>query len=179
MPLFSLLPRFCRFLIEKYGFQATFLITAAIKLGAFIPLMILLRYVPDGWLAGGRVDGGSCMEAGSPASAGYSMLPECAADVEIGGEERVEDGGTNGIEGFATVSSAGGAAEEVVPRLSVWKAQHDNQARPGGQLDHTCEHAIGGDVLSSRAGGWERAEAGETCTGELQKPLLASQEESP
>lgn len=35
-------------LIEKYGFQATFLITACIKLLAFLPLFPLLAYVPDG-----------------------------------------------------------------------------------------------------------------------------------
>ncbi len=36
------------FLIERFGFQPTFLITAAIKTAAFLPLLLLLRYVPDG-----------------------------------------------------------------------------------------------------------------------------------
>ena len=35
-------------LIERYGFQTTFLITAAIKTAAFVPLLALLAYVPDG-----------------------------------------------------------------------------------------------------------------------------------
>jgi hypothetical protein len=35
-------------LIERYGFQTTFLITAAIKTAAFVPLVALLAYVPDG-----------------------------------------------------------------------------------------------------------------------------------
>ncbi len=36
------------FLIQRYGFQRTFLITAAIKAAAFAPLFVLLAYVPDG-----------------------------------------------------------------------------------------------------------------------------------
>ncbi|PRW58602.1 MFS general substrate transporter [Chlorella sorokiniana] len=36
------------FLIQRYGFQTTFLITAAIKAAAFAPLIVLLAYVPDG-----------------------------------------------------------------------------------------------------------------------------------
>lgn len=36
------------FLIQRYGFQRTFLITAAIKAAAFAPLIVLLAYVPDG-----------------------------------------------------------------------------------------------------------------------------------
>ena len=35
-------------LIERFGFQATFLITAAIKCAATLPLFALLHYVPDG-----------------------------------------------------------------------------------------------------------------------------------
>lgn len=36
------------FLIERFGFQRTFLITAGIKLLAFLPLFPLLAFVPDG-----------------------------------------------------------------------------------------------------------------------------------
>ena len=36
------------FLIQRYGFQRTFLITAAIKAAAFAPLLVLLAFVPDG-----------------------------------------------------------------------------------------------------------------------------------
>jgi hypothetical protein len=35
-------------LIQRYGFQATFLITAGIKLLAFVPMLPLLAFVPDG-----------------------------------------------------------------------------------------------------------------------------------
>ena len=64
-----LLPR--RVLVERYGFQTTFLITACLKLGAFLPLTFLLRYVRDGWLAGARAGPGAGTE-------GYVMLPENA-----------------------------------------------------------------------------------------------------
>ncbi|GAB4822716.1 hypothetical protein N2152v2_009762 [Parachlorella kessleri] len=59
-------------LVEKYGFQSTFLITAFLKLFAFIPLLFLVRYVPDGWLAGAKV--GTAAQG-----AGYSLLPASAA----------------------------------------------------------------------------------------------------
>lgn len=36
------------FLIERIGFRRTFLVTAAIKTAAFVPLLLLLAYVPDG-----------------------------------------------------------------------------------------------------------------------------------
>ena len=43
------------FLIETFGFEHTFIITAAIKTAAFAPLLLLLAYVPDGMcLAGSR-----------------------------------------------------------------------------------------------------------------------------
>ncbi|GAB4814040.1 hypothetical protein N2152v2_001086 [Parachlorella kessleri] len=60
-------------LVEKYGFQSTFLITAFLKLFGFIPLLFLVRYVPDGWLAGAKAS------TAAPGM-GYSLLPESAAD---------------------------------------------------------------------------------------------------
>lgn len=41
-------------LVERLGFEGTFLVTAAIKLGSFLPLLFLVRYMPDGVWAGGR-----------------------------------------------------------------------------------------------------------------------------
>lgn len=39
---------FCRLLIQAYGFQTTFLITAVIKLASWIPLIVLMCLVEDG-----------------------------------------------------------------------------------------------------------------------------------
>ena len=38
----------CRLLIERFGYQNTFLITAALKLIAYLPLVPLLAFVDDG-----------------------------------------------------------------------------------------------------------------------------------
>ena len=38
----------CRLLIEHFGYQNTFLITAALKLIAYLPLIPLLAFVDDG-----------------------------------------------------------------------------------------------------------------------------------
>lgn len=38
----------CRLLIERYGYQTTFLITAALKAVAYFPLILLLTVVDDG-----------------------------------------------------------------------------------------------------------------------------------
>lgn len=38
----------CRLLIERYGYQTTFLITAALKAVAYVPLIPLLTVVDDG-----------------------------------------------------------------------------------------------------------------------------------
>jgi hypothetical protein len=41
-------------LVEKYGFESTFLITAGIKCVSFLPLLLLFHYVADGVCAGAR-----------------------------------------------------------------------------------------------------------------------------
>ena len=38
----------CRLLIERFGYPNTFLITAGLKLVAYLPLIPLLAYVDDG-----------------------------------------------------------------------------------------------------------------------------------
>ncbi len=38
----------CRLLIGRFGYQNTFLITAALKLIAYLPLVPLLAFVDDG-----------------------------------------------------------------------------------------------------------------------------------
>jgi hypothetical protein len=58
-------------LVQRLGFQATFRITAAIKLAAALPLLPLLAHVPDGVGAGARRGA-----AASAAAAGYAVLPD-------------------------------------------------------------------------------------------------------
>lgn len=88
-------------LIERYGFQHTFLITAGIKLAAFLPLFPLLAYVPDGLCvpAGARTqrllrqqqwgaEAGAVVvvaegEPGEQGQAGQSLAAEAAADVTV------------------------------------------------------------------------------------------------
>ncbi len=41
-------------LVERLGFETTFLVTAGVKVVAVLPLFVLIRYVPDGVGAGGR-----------------------------------------------------------------------------------------------------------------------------
>ena len=41
------------FLVERLGFQATFLVTAGLKAAALAPLLPLLAHVPDGACVGG------------------------------------------------------------------------------------------------------------------------------
>ena len=48
MLIVTLLLALCRLLIERFGYQNTFLITAALKLIAYIPLVPLLGFVDDG-----------------------------------------------------------------------------------------------------------------------------------
>lgn len=43
------------FLIEKYGFEGTFMITAMVKIVSFVPLIFLLRFVSDGIGAENRI----------------------------------------------------------------------------------------------------------------------------
>jgi MFS family permease len=58
-------------LIERYGFGDTFLITAAVKLAAMVPLLPLLTMVEDGGRAGGGGGraGRDALPAGRPRSA--------------------------------------------------------------------------------------------------------------
>lgn len=46
--LMTLFVNVCRLLIERFGYQNTFLITAALKLIAYIPLVPLMAFVDDG-----------------------------------------------------------------------------------------------------------------------------------
>ena len=48
--LFEQLVHPCRLLIERFGYPNTFLITAALKLVAYLPLVPLLAFVDDGVL---------------------------------------------------------------------------------------------------------------------------------
>ena len=68
-----------RLLIERYGYQATFLITAGIKALSFLPLTLLLPLVPDGMCTGGAGAAQQEAAAAEPAvGAGYAPLPTAA-----------------------------------------------------------------------------------------------------
>ena len=57
-------------LVERLGFQGTFLVTAGVKAAAYVPLIALLAYVPDGICAGGAPPGA----AAAATAAGYAAL---------------------------------------------------------------------------------------------------------
>ena len=61
-------------LISRYGFQTTFLITAGIKLGAFLPLFALLAYVPDGLCVPPGARSGRLLRQQQ-----WGRLPQCTA----------------------------------------------------------------------------------------------------
>ena len=65
-------------MVDLLGFQGTFLVTAALKAASYLPLLLLLHYVPDG-----------VCRAGGPAAAaaGYAVLPECAAETPAAASE--------------------------------------------------------------------------------------------
>ena len=95
----------CRLLIEWYGYQTTFLVTAGIKSISFLPMICLLPYVSDGICAGGRARAAMTAAAGaaaSPLEAGYEQLPQ--------GEEEVGRSGGGGVgEAVAAPEQNGGA----------------------------------------------------------------------
>ena len=59
-------------LVDVLGFQGTFLVTAALKAASYLPLLPLLRYVPDGICR-------HAAPAAAAAAAGYAALPDSAA----------------------------------------------------------------------------------------------------
>lgn len=119
-PTIPLVQLLCRLLIERFGFQTTFLITAGMKLAAFVPLFFLLRYVSDGWLAGGRRDVAA-------ERAGYDVVPENAADAEAAAAAEAADGAAEGMQ-----RAGGASAGQGLPPPQRQQQQQRSPVQPGG-----------------------------------------------
>eukprot|EP00887_Chlorella_sp_A99_P005555 scaffold1.g5555.t1 len=105
-----------RLFIERYGYQTTFLITACIKVLSFIPLTLLLSYVPDGFCASGARRAADVSP--KPALVGYEPL---AGDEEAGAAGGSQaDGTTVGEHGVpAAPPAADGAAVGREPGVAA------------------------------------------------------------
>lgn len=78
-------------LVERLGFEGTFLVTAAIKLTAILPLLGVLRYVPDGFFAGGAARSKHAAPEPSPALAAGVTTSWPVNMAEGEGETSAED----------------------------------------------------------------------------------------